>query len=154
LFGSGSAALLPARGTAQVLGDWQIVYSDSAFDFLVTTRGFGPADPDRYGPRVVRVTASRMLVRYIEPTRVRITAARERVGAPVEGYGRFASSTYLLDVDCDQRSVALIEATDFDDDGTVLSRTRPDRRLSRTVDGWTPTAIDRLTRWACNAEAG
>lgn len=142
-------AVTAAAARAQVLGDWQIVYSDSAFDYLVTPRGLGPADPDRYGTRVLRVTASRMLVRYIDRTRLRISAARGRAGAPIAGYDRFASSTYLLDVDCAARTAALIEGTDFNDDGDVLARTRLDRRMGPTIDGWTADGMERLIDWAC-----
>jgi len=148
----GTGAVTPVDSSAQILGDWQIVHSDSAFDYLVTPRGFGPADPDRYGPRVLRVTASRMLVRYIDRTRLQISAARRRAGARVEGYGRFASSTFLLDVDCTTRDVAIIEGTDFDDDGEVLERRRPDRRSGPTIDGWPEDGMDRLIDWACTRD--
>jgi hypothetical protein len=139
--------LVPSAGHAQILEDWLMLHSARAFDYLVTERGFGIADSTR--PAVFRVTASRMLVRYIDETRVQIAAGRASAGLGVAGYHRFASSTWLLDISCGGRTIMVIEKTDFDDSGQVLDRARPEARPRDSIDGWDLRPTRALIDWTC-----
>jgi hypothetical protein len=142
----------PSRLCAQVLDDWYILHSSHAFDYLVTERGFGDRDSIDQGPRVLRVTASRMLVRYVDETRVAIVQDRTARGMDSSGYDSFVSSTYLLDVtSCDgQALVSVVEITDYDSHGQVLSRTRPESHWAAAVAQWDDAATRRLIDWACS----
>jgi hypothetical protein len=135
---------------AQVLDDWIMLHSDSSFDYLVTERGIGVLDS---AGAVRRVTVSRMLVRHADDARTRIVAEREAAGAQTAGYASYISSTYILNVGCDSRTVALVETTDFDTDGRVLSRNRVDPVHGRRVAGWEARAADRLVQWTCARSA-
>lgn len=151
----GLSLLGPSHLSAQVLDDWYILHSSEAFDYLVTERGFGKRDSTEQGPRVLRVTASRMLVRYVDDTRVAIVRDRTARGMDSSGYDSFASSTYLLDVrSCDgQAQVSVVEITDYDSRGQVLSRTRPESRWATAVAQWDDAATARLIDWACSKYA-
>lgn len=144
----------PSHLCAQVLDDWYILHSSEAFDYLVTDSGFGERDSTEQGPRALRVTASRMLVRYVDETRVAIVQDRTARGMVSPGYNGFASSTYLLDVtSCDGRAlVSVVEITDYDSRGQVLSRTRPESRWAAAVAQWDDAATARLIDWACSNE--
>jgi hypothetical protein len=92
-----------------------------------------------------------MLVRYVDETRVAIAQDRTARGIDSPGYDSFASSTYLLDVtSCDgQARVSVVEITDYDSRGQVLSRTRPESRWAAAVAQWDDAATRRLIAWAC-----
>ena len=141
------ALLVPSAGRAQILEDWLMLHSSRAFDYLVTERGFGIADSTR--PAVFRVTASRMLVRYIDETREQIATGRASAGLGVAGYHRFASTTWLLDISCSSRTIVVIEKTDFDDSGRVLDRARPEARPGDSIDGWDLRPTRALIAWTC-----
>jgi len=142
------AGLLPGAGRAQVLEDWRMLHTAKSFDYLVTERGFGV--PDSTNPTVFRVTASRMLVRYVDEARTRMEAERAAAGLRVAGYERFASTTWLLDISCRDRTIVVIETTDWDDDGHVLDRIRPTPRARDAIGDWEPRATRALLDWTCS----
>jgi hypothetical protein len=129
-----------------VLDDWIMMHSGTSFDYLVTERGLGILDSAGV---LRRVTVSRMLVRHPDGARTRIIEERESAGAVTAGYADYISSTYILNVDCDSRTLAVIETTDFDAEGRVLSHHRLDPSYSRTADSWEARAAERLVQWTC-----
>jgi hypothetical protein len=139
-------ALTQQSAHAQVLDDWIMLHSGISFDYLVTERGLGVLDSVG---AVRRVTVSRMLVRHPDEARTRILTERQAAGASTAGYADYISTTFILNVDCDNMTVALVETTDFDTDGGVLSRNRLDPVHGRTVAGWEARAADRLVQWTC-----
>jgi hypothetical protein len=93
-----------------------------------------------------------MLVRYVDDTRVAIVRDRTARGMDSSGYDSFVSSTYLLDVtSCDgQALVSVVEITDYDSHGQVLSRTRPESHWAAAVAQWDDAATRRLIDWTCS----
>jgi hypothetical protein len=134
--------------TAQILEEWRLLHSDTAFDYLVTDRGFSHTRTEVDGTRHFRVVASRMLVRYVDRTRTALVVRRGEAGRPVRGYTDYASSTYILDIDCMKSLITVREAADYADNGVVLDRMRWEDDAGEPVD-WPRSATSAVTSWAC-----
>lgn len=141
-------------GSAQILGEWRLVHSDSAFDYLVTDRGFALESTDLDGARIHRAVASRMLVRYLNAERTDLLRTRRAAGLTTAGYDGYASSTYVMAVRCVRRELWVTETVDYADDGTVLERRRAQPDGKTGPEGWSETAAGAVLDWACRKAGG
>ncbi len=125
-------ALLSLLGStasqAQELTGWDRVLSTRDYDFSVSLVG----GVHREGP--IRLYLGKMLVRNTADARSSLIADRSGIGLPIVGYDRYASTTFIVAVDCATESVQITKASDFDNTGQLL-----EERDSHT--GWrTPAA--------------
>lgn len=139
---------------AQILGEWRLVHSDSAFDYLVTDRGFAHESTGLDGARVHRAVISRMLVRYLDPERTHLLRTRREAGLATTGYVNYASSTYVVAVRCVRRQIWITETVDYADDGTVLDRRQAQPDSETAPEHWSENASGAVLDWACRKAGG